>query len=311
MDLLADILRQAGLKRRVLHQRVWHSASALAFPCAKSLGFHVVTQGTAYIHAASLPAPLVLHTGDVALMARGCDHVVSTDAAPPQSPSLIDDVSQPLLRDAPPALLALVSGAYQLWHTPVHPFFDELPSWYVMRANGQAQFEAADLAIKLLAGETLRQEMGAETISQALLDIIFTHLLRRILAQAAPNAQTWGQGLRHPQMRLALEAMHADIAADWSLDTLAKQAGLSRTGLAQKFKQTVGTSPMQYLTTLRVQKAMDLLSTSDDKLEAVAQAVGYQDAFSFSKVFKKVAGMPPKVFREQDRAQQMSPWRLN
>lgn len=310
MDLLADILRQAGLKRRVLHQRVWHSPEALTFPCAKSLGFHVVTQGTAYIHAAGLPEPLLLHGGDVALMARGCDHVVSTDAAPPQAPLMIGDASQPVVADAPPPLLTLVSGAYQLWNTPVHPFFDELPNWYVMRADVQEPFAAAELAIKLLAGETQRQEMGAETVSQALLDIIFTHLLRRILAQEAPEAQTWGQGLRHPQMRMALEAMHADIAADWSLDTLAKQAGLSRTGLAQKFKQTVGTSPLQYLTTLRVQKAMELLSETDDKLESVALAVGYQDAFSFSKVFKKVAGMPPKVFREQDRAQRLEPWRF-
>lgn len=77
MDLLTDILREAGLHRRLLDLSALTPARALRFPCEKSIGLHIVVQGTVYLHAASLPAPLALHAGDIALMARGCDHVLS------------------------------------------------------------------------------------------------------------------------------------------------------------------------------------------------------------------------------------------
>jgi AraC-like DNA-binding protein len=59
-----------------------------------------------------------------------------------------------------------------------------------------------------------------------------------------------------------------------------------------------------------MQKAMQLLSETTQPLDVVAQAVGYQDAFSFSKVFKREAGVSPRDFRRQDAADRMLPWRF-
>ena len=59
-----------------------------------------------------------------------------------------------------------------------------------------------------------------------------------------------------------------------------------------------------------MQKAMQLLSETRHTLEQVAQAVGYQDAFGFSKVFKRISGMAPRAFREQDASDRQQPWRL-
>ena len=55
---------------------------------------------------------------------------------------------------------------------------------------------------------------------------------------------------------------------------------------------------------------MKLLSESDRKLETVATEVGYQDAFSFSKVFKRTVGQSPKAFRQRDVADRAHPWRF-
>jgi len=311
MDLLADVFRQAGLRSRLLHQRVFAAPAALAFPCDKSIGFHVVTQGRAWVHSPAHDGPIELGAGDVALMARGCDHVVSTSPKLPRRILRMEEQSE-LAGDAEaPPLLTLVSGAYQVWNTPVHPFFDELPRWYVMRADELDRFDEAELAIRMLAGETARREVGAETVTQALLDILFTHIVRRIIARRAAAPQSWSHALNHAQIRAALELMHADCAHEWTLDELARRVGLSRAGFAQKFRQEVGTPPLQYLTTLRVQKAMELLAGTDDKMEAVSQAVGYKDAFSFSKVFKKVAGMPPRDFRLRDRAGRADAFRFS
>jgi YesN/AraC family two-component response regulator len=59
-----------------------------------------------------------------------------------------------------------------------------------------------------------------------------------------------------------------------------------------------------------MQKAMQLLSETGMNLEQVAQAVGYQDAFGFSKVFKRTTGMAPRAFRQQDARDRLEPMRL-
>lgn len=313
MDLLADVLRQAGLKTRILNQRVFATPAALSFPCEKSFGFHVVTQGRAFLHTPEHDAPLVLHNGDVALMARGCNHIVSTQEKLPRRILRMEEGAE--LNSAPHGggkpLLSIVSGAYQVWHTPVHPFFDELPRWYVLRSDEIERFDQVQLAISMLAGETARHDVGTETVTHALLDILFTQIIRKIIGQLHATPKTWSHALQNAQVKSALELMHGDCSHDWTLDELARRVGLSRAGFAQKFKQALGTPPLQYLTTVRVQKAMDLLSNTSDKMESVSQAVGYKDPFSFSKAFKKVAGIPPKEFRMRDRADKGLDWRFS
>ena len=74
MDLLTDLLQQAGLQRKLLDLRRLDTTLALQFPCDKSIGLHVVTHGHIYIHTTTLAEPLALRVGDIALMARGCNH---------------------------------------------------------------------------------------------------------------------------------------------------------------------------------------------------------------------------------------------
>ncbi|MFM7331331.1 MAG: helix-turn-helix domain-containing protein, partial [Brachymonas sp.] len=65
-----------------------------------------------------------------------------------------------------------------------------------------------------------------------------------------------------------------------------------------------------HLRMLRMQKAMQLLANTEQTLEQIAQAVGYQDAFGFSKVFKRSTGLAPRAFRLQNAQDDASPWRL-
>jgi len=312
MDLLADVLRQSGVKGRILDRALVMTPMALRFPCERSFGFHVVTQGKAYIHTPDHNELIELGSGDVALMARGCNHIVSTAKELPDEILSIEEGARlnGALAGTGKPLLSIVSGAYQVWNKPVHPFFAELPRWYLLRADEVGRFDQVDLAINLLANETEKPDVGSETMTQALVDIIFTQIIRKIIAQRNATPHTWSHALQNPQIRSALELMHTDCGHDWSLDELAKRVGLSRAGFAQKFKAALGSPPLQYLTTIRVQKAMDLLSNTPDKMEVVSQAVGYKDAFSFSKAFKKIAGIPPKEFRNRDREEKALSWRF-
>ncbi len=77
MDLVSDVLRQAGLQRRLLDLRHLPATTALRFPCERSMDFHVVTQGRVWVHALGAAEPLAWTAGDVAFMARGCVHVLA------------------------------------------------------------------------------------------------------------------------------------------------------------------------------------------------------------------------------------------
>ncbi len=314
MDILADILQQAGLQRRLLDLRPLQQHAALRFPCDKSIGFHVVTQGQAFVHAPGLAAPLALHAGDVALMARGCHHAVSSAAVLPAGPipsaAVVAADTPAASADADTAQARVLSAAYQFWHTPVHPFFDSLPDWTVVRADSLPRLGPLAMTVALLGSEAGQPELGAEVVLHGLMDVAFTYLLRQIVAQAAPAGRGWLQAVRSPQIRRVVELMHADSARAWTLEALARSVGLSRTALAQQFRAAMDDTPLNHLRAVRMQKAMHLLSSTDGTLDAVAAEVGYQDAFSFSKVFKRTVGLGPRDFRRRDAAERGAAWRL-
>ncbi len=305
IDLLSDILKNSGMQRRVLSQRSFRTETQLPFPCGKSLGFHIVVQGKAYLHALDTKEVIELSAGDIALMPRGSDHIVSTE---PSLKNKAKNLQRSSAANAP--LLTLVSGAYQFWNTPVHPFFSELPTWYVMRATELGRFDRLAILTSLLAEEIEKPDVGSQTITESLLDMIFSLIVRRILETKMSKPKTWGHALRDPQIRVVIEKMHSDVARDWSIDDFATEAGLSRSAFAQRFKDVLGETPHKYLTAVRIQKAMELLSRTNDKIETIAEAVGYQDAFGFSKVFKRVTGMPPKEFRNRDRTESDTKFRF-
>jgi AraC-like DNA-binding protein len=316
MDLLTDILHQAGLRRRLLDLRCLDAATPLRFPCGRSIGLHVVRQGRVYLHAPTLDAPLLLEAGDIAVMGRGCDHVLS--ATPAFRPQAVVPIRTAWSSPAEPAspvpadasTTAVISGAYQLWNEPVHPFLRQLPAWHVLRAERIPRLGPLALATGLLDQEARASHLGAETLVHALLDVIFTYVLRELVEHLGAGGASWSRAVHDPQVSQALASMHADCAHPWTLESLAADAGLSRTGFAERFRVTMGDTPLNYLRAVRIQKSIGLLSETGRTLEQVARAVGYQDAFSFSKVFKRTTGLSPREFRRADAQAQDSAWRF-
>lgn len=312
IDLLSDLLQQAGVRRRLLGQRVLRDGVALRFPCHKSIGLHLVTQGALYVHGPGLAAPLALQAGDLVVMARGCEHWLSL--RPSIEGQAVVTISADDLNDATgpaaPGGSAVVGGAYQLWHEPLHPFFREMPAWFVLRADELPKLGPLSLTVGLWVDELRQRQLGADTVLHGLMDVVFTYLLREMLARHGGAAPGWAQAVGDPPVRRALALMQADPAQAWTLERLAQEVGLSRTGLAERFRAALGDTPLAHLRTLRLQAAMRLLSAGEQTLEQVAQAVGYQDAFSFSKAFKREVGLSPREYRRRDAADRLAIGRL-
>lgn len=273
MDLLTDLLRQSGLQQRLLDLDPFATDEVRRFPCGRSFGFHVVLEGAIRVEPEGDAAPLRLGSGDIAFMTRGCHHALRAESA-----------------------ALVMSAAYLLPHTPVHPLFRELPTWRVVPAAPAAGDRLQRLAA-LLAEERREAALGSETAIHALIDAAFVQVLRRIVEGDGQQPLSLASALRAPGIRRALEQLHAAPAQDWSLEGLAEVAGLSRSAFAAKFKALVGEGPLGYLRRLRVQRAMGLLARPGASIVATAEAVGYADPFVFSKAFKKLVGVSPREFR--------------
>ncbi len=93
------------------------------------------------------------------------------------------------------------------------------------------------------------------------------------------------------------QRVETDLAKPWTLDELADIACMSGEHLRRLCRKELGRSPMQHLTYLRLQRARHLLSVTDDKVEVIARAVGFESAFTFSNTFNKWIGWRPSEFR--------------
>jgi len=119
------------------------------------------------------------------------------------------------------------------------------------------------------------------------------------LADGAKEGVGWLFALADKQMGAAIRCMHDDPAHDWTLQKLAQHVGMSRSVFALRFKQTVGTTPMEYLTRWRMLLAGDKLKNSRESTTAIALSLGYESDSAFGKAFKRVMGCSP---REHGRA---------
>lgn len=83
----------------------------------------------------------------------------------------------------------------------------------------------------------------------------------------------------------------------WEVESLARTAGMSRSGFAARFKAVVGQSPLDYLTQWRMYCA-SRLQQGDLALSEVAHRVGYESAAAFNRVFRRETAMTPRAFRK-------------
>jgi len=101
------------------------------------------------------------------------------------------------------------------------------------------------------------------------------------------------------ELSRAVGAMHGCLEYPWTLSALAKEAAMSRSAFAARFKQVVGQSPLSYLTGWRMQRARQLIKHDGRTLQQAALAVGYDSPSAFSRVFKRTIGFSPSELRRR------------
>lgn len=138
---------------------------------------------------------------------------------------------------------------------------------------------------------------GGECLRLRLAELMFVEVVRRYLEALPAQQPGWLSGLRDPPIGRVLSLLHERPAQAWTLEDLAREAGMSRSVLADRFMQIVGLPPMHYLAQWRMQVAARLLADGSTKVSAVALEVGYASEAAFSRAFKKMTGVAPAKWR--------------
>ena len=132
--------------------------------------------------------------------------------------------------------------------------------------------------------------------------MLFVEVLRRYVDALPPEQIGWLAGLRDPAVGKVLALLHGQPARSWTLASLSRAAGLSRSSLHERFVHLLGQPPMQYLTRWRMQLASARLRDSDVKQLHIAHEVGYDSEAAFSRAFKREVGVSPATWRREARA---------
>lgn len=274
------------------------------------ISYHVVTEGRCFASIIG-GEPVELEAGEVIVFTHGDAHVMSSSPgmrADPVTASQIDAATASQLPffanygvDGPAA--KLVCGFLACDARPFNPLLDNLPP--VITARDLEGKEAGWLGqfIRFAMTESADKRAGGESILAKLSELMFIEVVRRHLESLPPEQAGWLAGLRDPFVGKALSLMHAAPARNWTIEELAKEVGLSRSVLAERFADLVGIPPMHYLAKWRMQIASGLLSGGVTNIATIAAETGYASEAAFSRAFKKVVGVPPSAWRRRGNSE--------
>ena len=268
------------------------------------LYFHIIANGRCWV-AIEDGEPHWAQRGDVVVLPYGHQHRMGGEADT-VCVSIMDLLSPPpwtellvIRHGAGGERTDVICGYLDVEDPLFDPALAALPPIFVVRPTGSAAaWVESSLTYVLEATE------GGNTDSQILTRlpaIVLAEVLRLHIASAPAVDRGWLAALRDPVLAPALSELHRAPERKWTVADLASAANVSRSLLDEKFRESLGRSPIRYLTDWRLHLAKDLLATTTLGLTAVARRVGYDSEEAFSRAFKRAFGLAPTHWRA-DRA---------
>jgi AraC-like DNA-binding protein len=324
-DTLSDLLRSVRLRGAVFYYVSFRDRwSAEAPPAAEIAGavmpgcehvieYHMIAKGDGWAAVSGLP-PVRLAAGDIVMFPQGDSHVLSS--APGTRPQRLTAEWIYARRDEPrpmpisfhhgvvdagtPLPVAdadaiAVCGFLGCDLRPFNPLVAALPRILHLPAARAGGWVAR--VIDQAVSESSERRPGGDAVLERLAEMMFVDAARRYLDSLPEDATGWLAGLRERFVGRALALMHERPDHAWSVDELARQVGLSRSALHERFVQYLGHPPMHYLASWRIQLGARLLRDSNRTVATIALEVGYESEAAFSRAFRRMVGQPPAAWR--------------
>jgi AraC-like DNA-binding protein len=268
--------------------------------------FHVVLGGRFVVSLGSTEEEL--QAGDVAILPSADRHVLRSPAKARLVPfeQLLPPrpwTHLPLIRHGGGGAVTSIACGY-LYRDDLHlsPVLAAMPPLIVVRPREQAFREWITTNVRFALAETERRTGDHDLLMRRLPELLFLKCLDVHARDHATESAGWLAATADPIVGRALAAIHRQPERPWTLQTLARSSGTSRSVLDERFHRLLGCAPMQYLTSWRLQLAARKLRTSADSVAQIADSVGYGAIASFSRAFKRHVGLSPQAWRSQRKA---------
>ncbi|MDR3525654.1 MAG: AraC family transcriptional regulator [Rhizomicrobium sp.] len=291
---MSDVLRFVQLSgERVLTSEL-RSGFNVAFEQGAAC-IHVVQEGALRITVEGRP-PLQLYAGDIVVLPHPARYRLSDDGAlqAPLSITASDAVIAVLEHGQGAIVAKTISATFQFENKGgVSPLLRLLPEViHIAKDADQSAVLIRDVAQFLIIEQTT-QEPGAALMISRVIDVLIIRCIRTWAKSRGPR-QGWIGALADARVSKAVAAIHRQPARNWTVETLASVAGMSRSRFAELFLATVGEPPLRYLHRWRLAMAFDLLRNSNLPVGEVAHTIGYESEAAFSRAYKTMYGTPPR-----------------
>ena len=318
MDVLSEVLRVVRLQGALFYNgefsSPWSVYAASSHGLAQHFGtdtehvivYHLLMEGRAVVRLEN-GGRLALTAGDIVMIPHGDKHIIENGAAA----KTIDDEAH---------LEEVLSQGLKLWrvggggevtkfvcgYMACDPrlsqvFLNGLPPIFKVHIRSDASGRWLENSIRFSVDQANGSAPGGEALLAKLSEVLFVETLRAYIAQLSPQQKGWLGGARDSHVGRALALMHKKPAHPWTIASLAKEAGISRSVLAERFRHYLNQSPMAYLTRWRLQLAAQMLTSTNYSVAQIAAEVGYDSEAAFNRAFKREFDLPPARFRNRSR----------
>jgi len=266
------------------------------------IGYHVITDGRVLVGLKG-EAMREAVAGEIVLFPHNDDHVLASEAGlhPVKASELIEPTADGRLfridHGAGGRATSLVCG-FLASDDGFNPLIATLPKILTIDIRDATSREWIEASVRFAATELAHGKLATSNVMTRLSESLLSEAVREYSSTLGRQDAGWLNGLKDPQIGRALALIHQSLREPWSVEALAREVGLSRSGFVARFSSLVGMPPIRYLTFWRLQTAKMTLRDRKKSIAHLADAVGYDSEEAFSRAFKREFGVSPGRWRD-------------
>jgi AraC-like DNA-binding protein len=312
MDVLSELLRVVKLEGVLFFHAEFSApwcvttrpmtlARYLSPNAGQVIVYHFLTEGEAY---ASLPdgRRVELKAGDIVVFPHGDDHDLGNGSA-----KAVDSLTTFGANLSEGLKLARFGGGGEVTKFVCgfmacekhlgNVLLSGLPPILKVRVVKDEADQWLERSIRYSVDEAHGSIAGGKLVQAKLAELLFVETIRRYINELPEGEVGWLAGTRDAIVGHALTLLHENPSYPWTISELARQVGLSRSRLADRFRHYLGESPMAYLALWRLKLGAEILQNTNDSVAEIALSVGYGSEAAFNRAFKRQFDSPPAQFR--------------
>jgi AraC-like DNA-binding protein len=320
MDVLSEVFKVVKLQGAMFYNAEFSSPWSLCSPASRTAApyllpgagghviiYHLLTDGHASARLLDGQS-ITLDAGDLVIFPHGDPHFIENGRAT-KSVQMEQELARIVAHGLKVArfggggeVTRFICGFLACDPQLSQVFLSGLPPMFKVCIRNDASGRWLEDSIRFSVNEADPSRAGGEAVLARLSEVLFVETLRAYIAHLPPEQTGWLAGARDPEVGKALALMHRNPAEPWTIASLAKEAGISRSVLAERFRIYLNESPMAYLTRWRLQLGAQMLTSTSHSVAQIAPEVGYESEAAFNRAFKRQYAVPPARFRNISRS---------